>query len=75
MLPRVDDLFDHLRGVVVFSKIDLRYGYHHIQIKDEVIHMTTFKTKNGHYEFLVIPFGLKNAPTTFMCSMKNILNP
>ena len=57
-LPRIDDLFDQMRGVKVFSKIDLRSSYHHIRIKDEYIHKTTFRTRYGHYEFVVVPFGL-----------------
>ena len=73
-LPRIDDLFDQIRGATVFSKIDLRFGYHRVRIKDEDIFKTTFRIRYGHYEFVVMPFGITNDPTIFMCLMNNVMH-
>ena len=71
-LPLLDDVFDKLRYARYFSKIDLRSGYHQIRLAPESVPLTAFRTKYGLFEFLVLPFGLTNAPATFMSLMNDV---
>jgi len=74
-LPRMDDVMDQLVGACVFSKIDLMSGYHQIQVKSEDIPKTTYSTHHGHYEYLVMSFGLTNSPSVFMDYMYRVFHP
>ena len=73
-LPRINNLFDQLKGARMFSKIDLRSGYHQLRIAERHVSKIAFRTHYSNFEFIVMPFGLTNAPATFMCLLNRVFS-